>query len=182
MFPRPAWEALSEFDVCLSALETWSNTLPPEVLFNPSNIQKHHSTSQLSTFLSLHIWARQVVSDLTHIAMPGPPCRPPVPPKMSPHSNFIAQASLNFPLQTPWPAHPQSGSRRRGSGVPRWRRRSAACSSPSWPRSPLLSLPTPASPFVLSSRRGFKSSGSSWRRVTSGLAAGAPRSRALMRR
>lgn len=71
MFPRPAWEALSEFDVCLSALETWSNTLPPEVLFNPSNIQKHHSTSQLSTFLSLHIWARQVVSDLTHIAMPG---------------------------------------------------------------------------------------------------------------
>ncbi|KAM0756326.1 hypothetical protein T439DRAFT_321031 [Meredithblackwellia eburnea MCA 4105] len=73
LYHRAPWESLSEFEMCMSALDTWTSTLPTELIFNSANIRERHSysPSQLSGFLSLHTWALQCACDMVHIAMPG---------------------------------------------------------------------------------------------------------------
>ncbi|KAK4704699.1 hypothetical protein P7C70_g1513, partial [Phenoliferia sp. Uapishka_3] len=66
-YHRAPWETMSEFELCLSALETWRNSLPPEMVFEASNIHDYAARSELSAFLSLHMWATQSACDMVHI-------------------------------------------------------------------------------------------------------------------
>ncbi|KAL8283621.1 hypothetical protein RQP46_005416 [Phenoliferia psychrophenolica] len=65
------WDSLSEFELCLLAIQTWRTTLPPDLTFEPANIHEHNERSELSAFLAIHMWAIQSACDMAHVAMPG---------------------------------------------------------------------------------------------------------------